>query len=614
MKNSRPTSAIHPFLSKRISTPKSPKKSFDISLNSRSALSSGIFSKSRSSSSSVAARFSINEKNETVINPSVFDFSPSGFVDHMTPKTDGSDEICLSFDLLKTMTPKNCIHYLNKTPLFLKTMVTEGQLSPDLVGGVSLSLTQGELQTFITNMTNELNIFGSIHLCESMRDAELKIMKLIPLTRVTFWNKYEYADFIYSPTLKVVLMLGKSIVCYPFVDKKDLITGDPGDHPAFTIDQDLPLLRTAKSMMLLPIFWPDGEIASILQCVGLKDQATDAQIEFNGYYTDTLKIIRDILQKKFYSQKPDNVVPSNVSAIFGELDKCSLIATVTQISKFLQNGIPCECADIFEFNDRTKVLTRLIDKTKFNEETGGISFKAALSTEPINLPHAHAQETLTAELDTKLANRSILSVSLFYHRQHFVVTLRGKPNSPAFNTADSQLVVALTPLICDSLKLSRWLEEQTADVAKVKEETKLMNIIGETLEKVSSTGCDKWEAIKNVAQIFFDCEVLFIAVFDGRYMKYTPTDYRCKFEECTAGTSYNFREPIWGDPDDEKSKFNRKVYDDLNVKCEYSFAFPYRTNGKVSGAIELINPKQREISLEKQKLFSNLCACLLSNE
>ncbi|OHT12491.1 hypothetical protein TRFO_17650 [Tritrichomonas foetus] len=615
MKKSRPSTQIRSLVSsKHISTPKSPKRNYERS-NQNSPFTSSFKNRVRTAATPTAYnRFSINERNETIVQTPSYNFSPSGYIDHSPKKSDESDQLFLSFDLLKTMTPKNCIRYLNRTPLFLKTMVTEGHLDPDIISSVSLSLTQNELQAFIQNMTNELNIFSSIHLCETILDAESRIMNLIPLTRVTIWNKSDYADYIYSPSLKTVLMLGKSIVCYPFIDKQDLITADPGDHKGFIIDQDLPLLRATKSMMLLPIFWPNGEIASIIQCVGFKDTITDTQAEFTNYYIESIKIIRDILQKKFYSKLPDKVVPSNVTTIFGELEKCSLLATVTQISKYLQNGMPCETVDLFEFDDRAKILTRLNDNTTYNEETGGISYQAAISTTPINLSHGTACEKLTAEIDTRLSNRSVFSISLFYHRQYFVITLRAKPNAPAFNAQDTQLMVALTPLICDSLKLSKWLEKQAADVVKVKEEMKLMTVVNETLAAVNSNGCDRWVAIKSAAAQFFECESLFLAIFDGRYMKFTPTDYKCKFEECTAGTAYNFREPVWGKPENEKSKFNKAVYEELKVNCEYSLAFPYRTGGRVAGAIELINPKQSDISLEKQKIFSNLVSCLLSQQ
>jgi hypothetical protein len=41
-------------------------------------------------------------------------------------------------------------------------------------------------------------------------------------------------------------------------------------------------------------------------------------------------------------------------------------------------------------------------------------------------------------------------------------------------------------------------------------------------------------------------------------------------------------------------------------------AFPYRTNGRVAGAIELINPQEKNVAVDEQKMFSNLVALLLS--
>ena len=477
----RPTTSLRQMMpQKHLATPKSATRRYDKA--SQNSFSSSFSTKSRSSAKTastpirIPGRFSINERNETVIQN--FNFTPSSYIDHSQFSTDSEtnqmkDQLYLSFDLLKTMTPKNCVRYLNQSPLFLKTMVAEGRLDPDIISSVTLSLTQNELQAFVQNMTQELNIFSAIHLCDTFQDAEEQILNIIPLTKVIIWTKPEYADYVYSPTLKTVLTMGNSIVCCPFTDKQDMVTGDPGDHPGFNINHDLPLLRTSRSMMLLPVLWPNGEISSIIQCIGFKDPSTEEQVEFTSYYIEALKIIRDILQKKFFSQIPEKVVPSNVPCIFSELEKCSLSATVVQITKYLQNEIPCENAELFEFDDRTKILTRLNDMTKYDSEKGGISYQAALSQNPINIPHGIAVETLKNEIDQKSSNKSILTTSIFYHRQHFVVTLRGKPNSPAFNSFDSQLITSLTPLICDSLKLSNWLEKQNKDIAKVKEEMKL---------------------------------------------------------------------------------------------------------------------------------------------
>lgn len=618
---SRPATALRQMMpQKHLATPKSATRKYDKS--GQNSFSTSFSTKNRSNIKTattpirIPGRFSINEKNETVIQN--FNFAPSSFIDHSQYSTDSEanqarEQLYLSFDLLKTMTPKNCVRYLNQSPLFLKTMFTEGRLDPDIISSVTLSLTQNELQAFIQNMTQELNIFSAIHLCETFQDAEEQILNLIPLKKVIIWTKSDYSNFVYSPTLRAILTIGKSIVCCPFTEKQDIVTADPGDHPGFNLDNDNPYLRHCKSMMLLPVYWPNGDISSIIQCIGFKDPSTDEQIEFNTYYIEVLKIVRDILQKKFFSKIPDKVVPSNIPSIFNELEKCSLSATVVQITKYLQNEVPCENVELFEFDDRTKIMTRLNDGTTYDEESGGVSYQAALSQTPINISHSAAQETLKKEIDHKSSNKSVLSVSIFYHRQHFVVTLRGKPNEPAFNSLDSQMITSLTPIICDSLKLSKWLEKQADDTAKVKEEMKLMTVVNDTLALVSSNGCDRWEAIKKAAFQFFECDDLFVALFDGRFMKFSPSEVKCKFEECTAGTAYNYRETVNGNPDDENSKFNSKLYEELKVDCKESIAFPYRTGGRVAGAIELINPGQKNIGPDKQKLFSNLCACLLSN-
>jgi hypothetical protein len=48
------------------------------------------------------------------------------------------------------------------------------------------------------------------------------------------------------------------------------------------------------------------------------------------------------------------------------------------------------------------------------------------------------------------------------------------------------------------------------------------------------------------------------------------------------------------------------------MTLESSLSFPYRVGGRVVGALEVINPKKSGITVDDQKLFSNLCSCLMA--
>ena len=143
----------------------------------------------------------------------------------------------------------------------------------------------------------------------------------------------------------------------------------------------------------------------------------------------------------------------------------------------------------------------------------------------------------------------------------------------------------------------------------MKHGSNLLSIVCKTLHDVSSSGIERWTALRSAALQFFGTDQLFLCIFDGRYMIYTPTEVK----DCVSGSAYNYRETVKGSKDNANSKFNLSLYKELGLECDHSLAFPYRANGRVAGAIEVINPKFDNVSDEEQKLFSNLTACLISN-
>jgi hypothetical protein len=233
----------------------------------------------------------------------------------------------------------------------------------------------------------------------------------------------------------------------------------------------------------------------------------------------------------------------------------------------------------------------------------------------VNLPHSIEQDTLHHEIDCQLSNRSVLVRSLYQNRQHFVITLRAKPNALAFASEEVRLLMALSPVICDAIRLSRWLEKQMSDISQVRQQMAQMTVSNEAMRAVAETGCDRWKAVGSAAKNFFGCNQFFLAIFDGRNLAFTASGVNCRFEDCTAGIAYNYRETVFGRESDPRSKFNPELYQRMSVKdCTETLAFPYRAGGKVAGAIEVINPTVKNVGITEQKLFSHLIALLLAGD
>ena len=522
-------------------------------------------------------------------------------------------KVFVTFDLLKSTTPKNCIKYLSNNPIFLRTLILEGSLDQDIISSVALSLTQNELQKFILNMTQEINFFTAIQTCQTIAELEAHIPKLITMQRATVWTRIENSEYLTSSSLKEVLPISQSCVGVPFIKKDDYRTGDPGNFQNFSITHDLSLLRGVKSMLLLPITTPADEVVAVLQCVGLRNPITDEQVEFSDYYFETFKIVRDLIQKRFFALPAQRVLPSTVSCIFSEIESGLISNTAKQIQQFFMNTIPCEACDLFEFDDRYRCLNRLTTGESYGEVEGGVSFAAGLSSTVINIPHGQSHPSLSKETDGKFVNRSILSKSIQQGRSHYVVTLRAKPNAPSFSSADSMLISEMTPLITDSLKLAKFIEDQSTKTKELENEKHLLSSAVEMISSIASSGVNSFNALETTAKNLFGCDRIFVCIFDGRYMKYFPTDVKSKFEECSAGQAYNYRETVWTRKDDVKQKYSAEIYKQLNVDWKSSISFPYRANAKVVGAIELINPTRMEIDKEEIKIFGNLCGAVVHN-
>jgi hypothetical protein len=290
-----------------------------------------------------------------------------------------------------------------------------------------------------------------------------------------------------------------------------------------------------------------------------------------------------------------------------------MVATVSQTLSYLQTVFPCELAEVFEFDSASRVLRRSTDGAEFSESDGGVAWQAASQIQTVNIPDLIGQTEFTLPIDTRLSNRSCLIRSLIHHGQHYVISLRGHPLLRAFGTTETRLLQAIAPVVCDAIRISGWLERQIADIAEVKRQMALMMIVNEAMSAVAERGCDRWTAVAQAAQRFFGCNQFFLALFDGRNMLFKPSGEKCKFEDCTAGISYNERRTVFGRDGDEKSGFNPELYKRMGVEgVVETMAFPYRAGGKVAGAVELVNPTEKNVGPTQQNLFSNLIALLLA--
>jgi hypothetical protein len=101
------------------------------------------------------------------------------------------DQLYLTFDLLKTMTPRNSLKLFSTTPIFIRTMFLEGRLDPNLVSSVAMSLTQNELQKFMLNMTQESNLYSGLNAARGIADFKEQLMTLVPIHRATIWIRPE---------------------------------------------------------------------------------------------------------------------------------------------------------------------------------------------------------------------------------------------------------------------------------------------------------------------------------------------------------------------------------------------------------------------------------------
>lgn len=530
------------------------------------------------------------------------------YMSEIEEEEDFPDEVSIfaTLSLLKTMEPEVIMQCLSSIPIFLRTLEMDGKLDESIISSVSLILESSELTTFVNNLVIETNVFQAISQCETIQDIEATIPKVIPILKCIVWEKTYNSNYFFSQTLSELLPIEQSIIGHCFKINDDIVTSDPGDHPNFSVDRDLPIMRGIESMILLPVKDVNDDIVCVIQCGGLYDQKNN-QVPFNNYYTETLKIAKTIVQKRIFAKFKSRIIPSNISGAFTELDFSTIQYTLNKITSYIQKIVPCESCEIYLFDDRYKKMTRLNDGKEFDSQTGGIAFQAGLTQDLLNIPHGQHNPSYNQDIDGRFVNKSIIAKSFFITRGHYIVAFRAKLKMPIFSNEDADFMQSAAPIIFDAIKVSTYVQKESDDAKSKMKSTNIIHATYSALSVVARDGVDPWIAARQAANAFFGTSKFFIAIFDGRSMNFLPTAVKWPFDECVSGIAYNYREITRGKQGGEN--FPEKLYSDLGVNAHNSIAFPFRRNAKIAGSIEVIDPIVPDIDEESTHLFG----CLIAN-
>jgi GAF domain-containing protein len=515
--------------------------------------------------------------------------------------------VFLTFAVLSTLTPQKVSQLLDKVPIFLRTLFTDKQLDPELIAKIGVRLLTGDLERFVSNMTQETYFYNRIEQCNSLREMENLLCELVPFERATIWVPTQNPDFLLSESLLEIIPISESIVGYSAISKDDIVSNDPSAHPGFNVDLDISLLRGCQSMVLLPIVNTDETTAAVLQCVGFFNQVSHKHIPFSEYFVEVLKIVRNLIQQKFFAVDNPCKLPASIVTILHQFEDASLRQLVFRFSWFIQDSVPCDVAEIFEFNDTDSILTRLNDGKQFTEATGGVSFFAARQSDPICLHHGATDSRLNPTIDWIITNRSILSFSLFTARFHFVITLRAKSKSPAFLPRDLQFLRELSPFLCETLGFSRYLELRAKNDVDFLRRRHIAQTISNAMSKLVTNVGNVWTLLKDTVRQLFEAEDCFLCELHGLDMEYHPIGLRWPFDCCPAGSAFNSRQIITIERDDDSPM---EIYKRLKLKINRVIAFPYRSRGNVVGSIELINPKAGSVDEFSSEVFASFVSFL----
>jgi hypothetical protein len=515
--------------------------------------------------------------------------------------------VYLTFALLSTLTPQRISGILGRVPIFLRTLFTDGKLDSELVAKLSIQLVPLDLGNFVMNMAQETAFYNRIIRCSRLFDIEKVLRELIPIQRATVWLVTQNPQFLLSESLREVIPIQKSIVGYSILKGQDIRSDNPSFHPGFSVDFDIPLLRDYQSMILLPIISADHSPIGAIQCAGFYNQISERQIPCSEYYAEVITIVRNIAQKKWGNQHESLCLPRAAASILTQFEDTSLRKLVRRFCKFIEDSIPCDLAEIFDFDGTTDTLKRMNDGTQFNQTTGGISFCAVRESGPICLHHGAVDSRLNPQIDSLLANRSILSWSVRSSRFLYVITLRAKNKSPAFLPADFHFLQSFSPLLSAALDVSRFLETYTDKAMTQAKRRHIVEVTVAGLEKWANSRRNAWGILRETARHLFESDDCLVCQAGGIEIEYLPKGIRSAIEKCPAGQAYNARQIVIYEGGDE---YPIGLYKRLQVRMRCVIAFPLRNEGKVVGAIELINPNCVLVDEFTTEAFASLAAML----
>jgi hypothetical protein len=268
--------------------------------------------------------------------------------------------------------------------------------------------------------------------------------------------------------------------------------------------------------------------------------------------------------------------------------------------------------DIFQFFVRTRRIRHLRDGTEYGDLSGGASYLAAMQNRPIFIGHALAKRMNGAAIDMHLTNCSVLSKLYNVGHKSFVFTLRSKSGSQAFGPEDLARLTEMSAILCQSLVLVEEIENHTKENKVALLIRQIQAATYGSLEKFAWNPSRAWEIVESAARTIFACDHCYIAIYHNMEMVFHPSTVRWKFDCCIAGECYNFREDTFY----EKSGTGNggALYAALGVDCEHSAAFHLTVDGKVKGAIELINPNRLNFEPQSKGCFANIVRLVLKNQ
>ena len=512
-----------------------------------------------------------------------------------------TDEITL--ETLNLLAPANYFQVLLKVPLFLRALRHSGSLNPDVVMKYTANLPAATLQKYVQNFSHESGIYAKVTGSETLAEVEAALMEIDVVQRATVWTITETEDAVVSPTTGEVLPLRNSIVGYSILKNVDVVTGDPGDHPGFSVDNDIQFLRNCKALMVLPIVGPYDETVAALQVVG-QDPAA-----INKYYQEVFRIVRDIVHEMFFLMAHRAEVDASVTAVVRNVEEVPVGVIAARLGKFLQETVPCELAEIYQFDARQKTMVRLTDGQEFNQSTGGIAFVAGLTRDPVVSYHHHRHPSFNPDIDGRLTNKSVMALSLFSRHMHYVVALRAKWRSPSFVPQDVSRLRDAEPVICDMLRFSSSIQAIVEKDAMATRRRFVVEVLCDSVQEYWGGTVEPHIVFSTAARKLFGSQYCFVCEFTGAHMKYYPSGVTKNYDECISGRAYNYRRIITFDA----NEFDSDLYQRLGVNLKTAVAFPFRSSGQVVGAIELINYKPESLDDFARENIGSLASFLYPN-